>query len=142
MMVWIWCAVMLIALVIEVVTVGNLVTIWFAVGGFFALLCALLEANYIVQVIVFAVLSIVCILLLRPIAANYFRGNITATNADRIVGQHVRLLEAIEEGKWGLVAYNGNTWSAVSYNNKPIAVNTMVTVLAIEGAKVVVKAID
>ena len=51
MMVWIWCAVMLIALVIEVVTVGNLVTIWFAVGGFFALLCALLEANYIVQVI-------------------------------------------------------------------------------------------
>jgi len=142
MMVWFWCAVMLIALAIEVVTVGNLITVWFAVGGFFALLCALLNAHYLVQIIVFAVISIVCILLLNRIASNYFRGNITATNADRIVGQHIRLLEAIEENKWGIVSYNGSTWSAISYNNKPIAANTMVTVLAIEGAKVVVKAID
>lgn len=142
MMIWIWCAVMLFALIIEVITVGNLISIWFAIGGFAALLCALLNANYLIQIVVFAVISILCIVVFRPIMTNYFRGNTIATNADRIIGQHVRLSEAIEEEKWGKLSYNGTQWSAISYNNSPIPAETMVTVLAIEGAKVVVKAID
>lgn len=142
MMTWIWCAVMLLSLIIEFVTVGNLISIWFSIGGFAALLCALLGANQIVQIIVFAVISILCILAFRPIMTNYFRGNIVATNSDRIIGQHVRLSEAITEENWGKLSYNGTQWSAISYNNAPIPSGVMVTVLAIEGAKVVVKAID
>lgn len=142
MMVWIWCGIMLLSLVVEFATAGNLISIWFSFGSFAALLCALLGAHYLIQIIVFAVISIICILLLRPIATNYFRGNIVATNADRIIGQHVRLVEGIEEEKWGKFTHNGVEWRAISYNNAPIPANTMVTVLAIEGAKVVVKAID
>lgn len=142
MMVWIWCGIMLLSLVVEFITAGNLVSIWFSIGSFFALLCALMHAHYLIQIIVFAVISLLCILLFRPIMTNYFRGNIVATNADRIIGQHIRLIEAIEENKWGKLSFNGANWSAISYNNLPIPADTMVTVLAIEGAKVVVKAID
>lgn len=142
MMIWIWCGIMLLSLIIEFLTAGNLISIWFSIGGFAALLCALLGADYLIQIIVFAVISILCIVLFRPIMTNYFRGNIVATNSDRIIGQHVRLSEDITEEKWGKLSYNGTQWSAISYNNAPIPANTMVTILAIEGAKVVVKAID
>lgn len=141
MMTWIWCGVMLLALIIEVVTVGNLITIWFSVGGLVALICSLLNASIAIQIIVFAIVSATLILLVRPVASKFLRGEVQATNADRIVNQHVRLTKAIREDSWGELHYGGTTWSAVSYDNKPIDEGVLVTVLAIEGAKVVVKAI-
>lgn len=142
MMMWIWSGLMLITLLFEVLTAGNLVSIWFTIGAFVALILAILNVHYLIQIIVFAVISGICILLFRPLAYNYLRGNIIATNADRIIGQHVRLTKAILDDHWGEATYNGVTWSCASYNNVGISEGVLVTVLAIEGAKLIVKAID
>ena len=142
MMTWIWCGVMLLALIIEVVTVGNLVTIWFSIGGLLALICTLLNASLPVQIIVFAVVSATLIILVRPLATKLLRGEVQATNADRIINQHVRLTKAITESSWGELHFNGTTWSAVSLDGNPINEGVLVTVLAIEGAKVIVKTIN
>ena len=139
MMTWIWCGIMLITLIVEVATVGNLITIWFSVGALVALFTALLNAPIIIQIIVFAVVSATLILLVRPIAENLLRGEVQATNADRIINQHLRLTKAISEDSWGELHFSGTTWSAVSFDNKPIEAGTMVCVLAIEGSKVIVK---
>ena len=137
---WLWMAVFIISLVIELATV-NLVSIWFTVGSLFALMANQLKLDIAYQIVIFIILSIICILLIRPLAANYLRGNIVKTNADRAVGEHVTLLKAISENTWGEVKVNGVLWHARSYDNKPIEQGTKVEVLAIEGAKLVVKRI-
>ena len=137
---WLWMAVFIISLVIELATV-NLVSIWFTVGSLFALMANQLKLDIAYQIIIFIILSIICILLIRPLAANYLRGNIVKTNADRAVGEHVTLLKAISENTWGEVKVNGVLWHARSYDNKPIEQGAKVEVLAIEGAKLVVKRI-
>jgi len=139
---WIWCIVMILALVVEVLTAGTLVSIWFTIGGLFALILSTLNALVAVQVIVFGVVSGTCILLLRPIASKILRGDVQATNYDRIINQHAKLTKAISEDSFGELHHSGTTWSAVSYDGKPIAEGTYVTVLAIDGNKVVVKSID
>lgn len=141
MMTWIWCGIMLLALIIEVVTVGNLITIWFSVGALIALICSLLNASIAIQIIVFALVSATLIILIRPIANRFLRGDVEATNADRIINQHLRLTKGITEDAWGELRFNGTIWSAVSYDGNPINEGTLVTVLTIEGAKVIVKAI-
>lgn len=137
---WLWMAVFIISLVIELATV-NLVSIWFTVGSLFALMANQLKLDIAYQIVIFIILSIICILLIRPLAANYLRGNIVKTNADRAVGEHVTLLKAISENTWGEVKVNGVLWHARSYDNKPIEQGARVEVLAIEGAKLVVKRI-
>lgn len=142
MMIWIWCAIMLTTLVFEIVTVGNLVSIWFTLGAVVALFCALLNAPVVVQIAVFAVISAVLIILIRPMATKLLRGEIQPTNADRIINQHLRLTKEITEESWGEVKFGGTTWSATSYDGKPIVEGVLVTILAIEGSKVIVKRID
>ena len=137
---WLWMAVFIISLVIELATV-NLVSIWFTVGSLFALMANQLKLDIVYQIVIFIILSIICILLIRPLAANYLRGNIVKTNADRAIGEHVTLLKPIIENAWGEVKVNGVLWHARSYDNKPIEQGTKVEVLAIEGAKLVVKRI-
>lgn len=137
---WLWMAVFIISLVIELATV-NLVSIWFTVGSLFALMANQLKLDIAYQIVIFIILSIICILLIRPLAANYLRGNIVKTNADRAVGEHVTLLKPISENTWGEVKVNGVLWHARSYDNKPIEQGAKVEVLAIEGAKLVVKRI-
>ncbi len=139
---WVWCIVMILALLVEVATAGTLVSIWFTIGGLFALILSVLNAAVAVQVIVFGVVSGTCILLLRPIASKILRGDVQATNYDRIINQHAKLTKAIEEDACGELHHNGTTWNAVSYDGRPIAEGTYVTVLAIDGNKVVVKSID
>ena len=137
---WLWMAVFIISLFIELATV-NLVSIWFTVGSLFALMANQLKLDIAYQIVIFIILSIICILLIRPLAANYLRGNIVKTNADRAIGEHVTLLKPISENAWGEVKVNGVLWHARSYDNKPIEQGTKVEVLAIEGAKLVVKRI-
>ena len=132
---WLWMAVFIISLVIELATV-NLVSIWFTVGSLFALMANQLKLDIAYQIVIFIILSIICILLIRPLAANYLRGNI-----DRAIGEHVTLLKPISENAWGEVKVNGVLWHARSYDNKPIEQGARVEVLAIEGAKLVVKRI-
>lgn len=137
---WLWMAVFIISLVIELATV-NLVSIWFTAGALFALMANQLKLGIAYQIIIFVIVSIICILLVRPLAANYLRGNIVKTNADRAIGEHTILLKAIKENSWGEAKVNNVLWHVRSYDNNPIEQGAKVEVLAIEGAKLVVKRI-
>ena len=50
--------------------------------------------------------------------------------------------ETIYPNKVGIVIIEGESWSAISYDNEKIDKEEMVEVLKIEGVKVVVKKID
>ncbi|NLA78734.1 MAG: NfeD family protein [Erysipelothrix sp.] len=138
---WIWIIVLVVALIVEVATAGTLVSIWFAIGSAVAYLSRLLNAPFFLQVIIFLVVSTIALLAIRPLASTYFRGNIVATNADRIIGAQATLTKAISAKHWGEINMYGLVWSVVERDNRFLEAGTQVRVIAIEGAKLIVEEI-
>ena len=138
-MVIVWCVVAVAALLLEIATVGAMTSIWFTVGAVVALVLALLKLGTMIQIVAFVVVSVVALLTIRPLAANYLRGNVVATNYDSLIGTMVKVTKEITEDSWGEITVSGMTWSAVEVNHETVEVGSHVKVLAIEGAKVIVK---
>ncbi len=135
----IWIAVLIVAVIIELLTPSALVSIWLAVGALASWISALLGCPIIVQILICLAVSFLFILIVRPIAITYLRGNVTATNADRLIGDVAVVTRAIGESDWGGVKIHGTIWSAVSVDHMAIAVDEKVRVIAIEGAKLIVR---
>ena len=70
---FIWLAVAAVMAVVEVVSFG-LITMWFVIGALAAFAANLLGADLLVQIVVFLVVSVVCLVALRPVFVKYQRG--------------------------------------------------------------------
>ena len=124
---------------VEAFTVG-LVSIWFAAGALVAMIVALFGGVLWQQVLAFAIVSLICVIALRPLARTKIGGrDKVATNADRIIGQEAIVREAIDNTLGtGAVAVSGVEWSARSEDDSPIGIGSRVKILRIEGVKVFV----
>ena len=137
----IWLVIAIIMFVIEVVTTG-LATLWFALGAIVAMVMDLCGAPLHLQIIVMAVVSVVCFVLcmvwIRPKLESLRKKNIQHTNADRLIGREGVVIVPLNglEGK-GQVKIDGQVWSAKA--DKDIAEGIKVTVKSIEGVKLVVE---
>ena len=60
-----WLVVAAVMALIEAFSFG-LITMWFVVGALVAFVADLLGANFVVQVALFLVVSVLCLVLLRP----------------------------------------------------------------------------
>ena len=136
-----WTALLVFAIVAEAITI-DLVSIWFGVGALIALASLLIfDASLKIQIALFVIVSLACIIFTRPVAKRYLRGNTIKTNCDRIIGKHATVTSTITEDKKGEVKVMGNIWSATSLNNEVIEEGQHVEILAIEGNHVVVRKI-
>lgn len=138
-MIVVWIGISIAAIVIELITPTALVSIWFAVGGVIAILLALIDLPLWVQITGFAIVSLVSMLVVRPIAARYLRGNTVATNADRCIGEIGVVVKPILADEWGEVKVNGSLWHAISVDGSLIGADERVKIIAIEGAKLLVR---
>ena len=137
----IWTIILVAAVIAEAVTV-DWVSIWFSVGAAVALASDVLyNATEAIQITLFLIVSIACIILSRPLAKKYLRGNTIKTNYDRIIGKHATVTKTITEDAKGEVKVMGNFWSASSLNNEVIEEGQYVEILTIEGNHVVVRKI-
>ena len=137
----IWSVILVTAIVIEAITI-DLVSIWFGAGALVALLSEVLfHVHSNIQIALFAIVSIICIVLSRPLAKRYLRGNTVKTNYDRIIGKHCLVSKSITADHRGEIIIMGNTWSAASLNNEEIEEGMHAEIVAIEGAHVIVKKI-
>ncbi len=135
----VWLVLLIIFAVAEAATVG-LTSVWFAIGSLGALVCALLGGNIWLQLGIFIVLSVVCLVALRPLAQKYLNTRVEPTNADRVIGQEAQVTQDIDNIQGtGAVTIGGITWTARSEHDTPIPAGTMVRVLRIEGVKVIVE---
>lgn len=138
----IWLAAAIVLGIVEALTLG-LVTLWFAVGALFALFAALAGLSFMVQVIVFIVSSGVLLYFTRPIARNYLKLKSERTNADRVLGETGIIIEKINvENGTGQVKVLGQVWSARSFDNQDIPVDTKVEIKEISGVKLIVKRME
>ena len=132
--------VMLIAFVIIEASTAQLLTIWFAVGALAALISQMLGADVWLQWLIFVAVSAVVVAATRPLVKKYARPKIQPTNADRCIGQTAVVTEDIDNisGK-GAAKVNGIEWSARSETGEIIKAGETVTVVKIDGVKLIVK---
>lgn len=134
-----WLAAMVVFVLAEAATV-ELVSIWFMGGAFAAMLAAIFDAGFPVQLALFVAVSGLLLILLRPVLKKKLTPKRTRTNADRLIGREALVTEPIDDLRaTGAVRIDGVLWTARSESGLPIAPDSIVIITRIEGAKVFVR---
>lgn len=125
--------------VLEGITV-QLVSIWFLAGAVAALIATFCNAPIYLQVIIWLVVSVVCLLVTRPIVKKKINTKMQPTNSDRNIGRDATVIETIDNlNAKGQVKVDGQVWTARSADDQIIPPNTIVVVEKIDGVKLIVK---
>lgn len=135
-----WLMALVVLLVIEAATAG-LATIWFAGGALIALILSLFHVSIWTQLTVFVVVSLILLVVTRPIALRYISRDTVATNVDSLIGTDAVVTEEINNLiGYGHVSHNGNPWTARAEDpGQIIAAGTVVQVVRVEGVKLIVR---
>ena len=135
-----WLILFVVLLIIEIFTMG-LTTIWFAGGALVAFIMAFIGFELPVQIIVFLLVSILLLVLTRPIAIKFFNQERQKTNAESLIGQKAVVLDTIDTiHGTGRVEVNGMEWSAkVDEEAHIIEAGEIVVIEGIQGVKLIVK---
>ena len=138
---WVWLGVVVVATVVELMTL-DMTSIWLAISGLVALiLSAFDQIHWIVQLIVFVVLSSALIVGIRPIARKFLLKQMNEkTNSDSLIGKKVYMTSTASFGQMGSVKIADVVWSAVPENEEEtIEEGAVVEITAISGNKLIVK---
>lgn len=134
----VWLAVAAVMIIAEIVSLG-LTSIWFAGGALVAALVACFADGWMLQVVIFAVVSLVLLIFTKPIAQKHLMKNPEKTNVEGLIGEKAYVTEEINNIKSkGAVKLKGLEWSARSENEEVIAADTEVVVKAVSGVKLIV----
>ena len=107
-----WLIIFVIALVVEIATMG-LTSIWFAGGAIIAWMFAKIGFGTMVQIVVFVIASLLLLVLTRPIAVRFFNVERQKTNAESLIGECAVVTEEVDTLKAkGTVVIHGMEWSA------------------------------
>ena len=134
-----WGAVFVIMLLAEIASM-QLVSIWFAVGAAGAFIAAMMNISFAGQLAVFVAVSVILLLLTRPLLAKLRVKQQPRTNADLNIGESAVVIEEIDPalGK-GRARLGGVDWIAVSEAGSIIPAEAVVIVTRVDGAKLVVR---
>ena len=133
-----WIVLVIIFAVVEAMTAG-LTCIWFGVGAVAALISAFFGAAIWLQFVWFFVISIASLLLTRPLVRKYVDSVKQPTNADMVIGRTALGIEDINNtAATGAVSVGGKEWTARSDTGVRILSGEVVTVLRIDGVKLIV----
>ena len=130
-----WLILFVVLIILELWTV-NLTTIWFAFGALIAYVVSLFTNNITIQTTVFLAVSVITLILTRPIVKKYLLTKPSRTNADMLIGKIGIVTKEITKTDIGEVKIDGKYWSAKA--NKKIKEGSKVEILAIEGVKLIV----
>ena len=139
----VWLIAMIVLLIVEA-SVPGLVSIWFALGAFAAMLSALLDAPLWLQLVWFAAVSLASLWFTRPFVKKFVNSKVTPTNLDMVLGQDCLVVEEIDNVLGtGAVTVSGKEWTARMDEPEGRAPKgAVVTALRIEGVKLIVKVKD
>ena len=135
-----WLLLAAIFIVVELATLG-LTTIWFAGGAFIAAIAGACGANLAIQVILFLVISILLLVLTRPIAVKHLDSKIEKTNSEALIGKTAVVTQEINNlNATGQAKINGMDWTArAKVEDEVIPDGTIVTIVEISGVKLIVE---
>lgn len=139
---WIvWLVIAILCLVIEGITV-ELLSVWFSASALITMILALVGVPLEWQLVIFATLSVLLIIFTRPLLNKYLKKNESKTNVDALIGEIGTITKDILPDDRGEIKIKGQYWLAISAENDKIEIDSKVSVIAIEGAKLIVKKIE
>lgn len=135
-----WAAAFLFFIVIEVGTMA-LTTIWFAGGALAGLIACLLGAGIELQLVVFAAVSFILLILTRPLALRYVNRKVKRTNTEGLIGSRARITETVDNAAGtGTAVLDGKEWTARALRQgEIIPEGDMAIVRKIQGVKLLVE---
>lgn len=135
----VWVIAAVVFALIEAATT-SLTTLWFVGGALVAAIAALLGASILVQVVIFFAVSILLLVLTRPLVKKRMQLGKEKTNVDALVGKPAKVTKEIRHLEAGEVRVNGLTWVAVGLASERIyPVDSEVTIVRVEGVKLIVE---
>ena len=137
----IWLIVAIVLVIIEICTVA-FGSICFAIGAGFSALAAGLGLGITWQIIIFAIISLLTFIFLRPFILKFMdrKSKDVKTNADALVGRKAVVSERIDASQHtGRVAVDGDDWKAVSADGSVIEKGTTVEIMKLDSIIVTVK---
>lgn len=137
--IWLIAAIVLVIFEICSATFG---AICFAIGAGFSALAAGLGAGVTWQIVIFAVVSLLTFIFLRPFMLKFMdrKSKDVKTNAEAIIGRKGVVSERINaEQHTGRVAIDGDDWKAVSEDGSIIEKGSSVEIVKMDSIIVTVK---
>lgn len=138
--VFVWAALVVLFVAVELTTV-QLVSIWLAAGAAATMLfCCFTDVGIFGQLLVFTVVSAICLAITFPFLKRRLNKGYTATNSELEVGRSATVIEIIDPDRnSGRVTLNGVDWGALSADGSVIQAGSIVRVTEVKGTKLVVK---
>ena len=138
--VWFWLALVVVFILLEAISFG-LTTVWFGGGAFSAALASFFTNVFVLQVLVFAVVTLILLIVTRPLALKKLNTKTVKTNVNAIVGMTAVAESDISENGKGDVRVDGKLWTAViDKGSSAVCKGDTVKVKAVEGVKLIVAA--
>ena len=125
----VWAVVAVLCLIMELMA-GDFFIICFSFGAIAAAVVAALGLNGYLQLLAFAVFTLVFLFWFRPLARRYLHKgeDPRVSNADALIGRQGRVVETVKAGGYGRVQIDGDIWKAVTLGEEDIPEGTNVTV--------------
>ncbi|HZM00694.1 MAG TPA: NfeD family protein [Planctomycetota bacterium] len=125
---WLWLT--LVVLIVEILSAGFFIGA-LAVSTLVSALSAWLGATRNLQLVTFAIFSIVSLLFIRPLFVKLLSPKPVATNTTSLIGQTGTVIDHVPAGGHGRVRLANEEWRATS--NENLAIGEAVRILAVTG---------
>ncbi len=134
---YVWLALFVLFLFIEAITPA-FVSIWFAGGSLLALIISIIGLPLWLQIAVFAVSSILLMILTRPMYNKYIKARIVRTNLDSLIGEPALVTQDIDNIQYtGEAKVNGRLWTARVEDGSSASAGEIRRVVEISGTKLI-----
>lgn len=138
-----WLIAAILLLLLEVGVPGLFFFMSFALGSAAASVCAFLDLSLYIQCTVAIVSSALCLSVLKYIASHkklitHVSTKHAHTNTDALIGEQALVTVAIEARTPGRIKVKGDEWTAVSLHGTAFHQGSIVTIVRIEGNKLIV----
>ena len=136
----IWIIISILCLILELSS-GDFFILCFAIGAAVAAIIAGCGLSLTWQIIIFAIVSALSLLLVRPALLKKLHKphRERLSNAEALIGQTGRVSEEIDANGFGRVAIDGDDWKARSSDGSAIEKGTRVRVVKMDSIILTVK---
>ena len=135
-----WGIVILLFILLEVFTF-NLVALWFIAGALVSFALSFFVDSFATQLLVFGIVSLISLMLTKPLADKYMINKIAKNNAEYLVGKKGIVLKAPTKSTLvGQAKVDGKQWT-ISSSDK-LKADDDIEVIDIEGIKLIVRKVN
>lgn len=114
-MFWVWIILLVLAVILEILTT-DLTSIWFALGALISLILNIFVKDNLwwLQIVIFAVVSTVSIIVFKPLLKKKYFNQKVQTNIYALMNKTVIVVEPIALNSPGTIKIEGIEWTAIS----------------------------